>query len=128
MKLLRNPSTADGTFGELKDDRGYRLAYTLEPAIPVIPLGVYACVRGTHQLKDGPPFQTFEITGIPGHSGLLFHSGNTIKDTEGCVLLGTSVMGKTLIESRKAFAFFMDQMRLNVDGFNLSVEEEEEET
>ena len=52
-------------------------------------MGEFNCVRGIHQLSGAAqPFETFEITGVPGHTGLLFHPGNTEMDSSGCVLLG----------------------------------------
>lgn len=52
-----------------------------------VPAGTYECVLGDHTLHSGP-IRTYEITGVPGHSGILFHKGNTEGDSEGCVLLG----------------------------------------
>ena len=57
-----------------------------EPNVSCIPSGTYACRR-----VDSPRFgDTFEITGVPGRDYILFHGGNTSKDTLGCVLIGES--------------------------------------
>lgn len=53
--------------------------------ISCIPAGTYRCTR-TIFYRTGE--QTFEITGVPGRSRILFHAGNTEEDVEGCVLLG----------------------------------------
>lgn len=58
--------------------------------LPIVQPGTYTCVRGIHKLEDGIPFETFEITGVEGHSGLLFHPGNFQKDSKGCTLVGAS--------------------------------------
>jgi hypothetical protein len=66
------------------------------------------------------PFETFEVTGVTWHTGILFHPGNTEKDSSGCILLGTGINGFTLSNSREAFAFFMSGLE-GLDTFNLTV-------
>ena len=108
LTLIRTRSSEAGIFGELKAD-GSHFLYTLEHSYnnaPKIPAGTYTCVRGQHQLHSGP-IETFEITGVEGHSGLLFHPGNTEDDSEGCVLLGRNSSNTALFDSRKAFGMFM---------------------
>jgi hypothetical protein len=62
--------------------------------VPIPLPGTYTCQRGTHHLHDPKnsgqtvPIETFEILGIEGHSGVLFHPGNYNADSDGCVLLG----------------------------------------
>lgn len=58
--------------------------------LPILRPGMYECARGIHRLKDGVKFQTYEVLGIVGHSGILFHAGNYNADSEGCILLGRS--------------------------------------
>jgi hypothetical protein len=94
LRLIRLIYSKDGIFSELYDSGGVKLFETLEHSYmtgklgvwrPKIPIGVFVCVRGVHQLAHSAPFETFEITGINGHVGLLFHSGNFNQDSEGCV-------------------------------------------
>jgi len=83
--LDRHPSEIYGTFGHLYWD-GDEMAVTCEPVEPAIPLGEYVCIP-----HDGTEFQNvWEITNVPGHTEILIHNGNTIKDTKGCVLVGQS--------------------------------------
>jgi Family of unknown function (DUF5675) len=81
---------------------------------PKIPPGVYTCVLGTHSLSNGVPFQTYEITGVAGHSGLLFHTGNWDSDSSGCVLCGQTQIvedGSDMItNSRITFNNFMARL------------------
>lgn len=92
---------------------------------PKVPPGVYKCVRGVHQLDHGGPFETFEITGVPGHSGILFHVGNWPQvNSDGCMLLGLrrGVLDDrpAVCASAQAFASFMSFFA-HEDEFDLEV-------
>jgi hypothetical protein len=133
LKLTRKQFISDGVFSELSDADGNLIAHTLEHAylqddgsyLPKIPNGTYTCVRGMHQL-DGmtQPFSTFEITGVQGHTNLLFHVGNYNSDSEGCVLLGLAVSWsgshQIIINSKVTFTKFM-QLQSGLDKFVLNV-------
>lgn len=90
MRLIRVSSTGEGTFGVLEVG-GYPFCVTLEnpwmnnaPFVSCIPAGVYNCRR-----VDSPRFgDTFEVADVEGRSHVVFHEGNTMKDTHGCILLG----------------------------------------
>lgn len=90
---------------------------------PKIPSGTYLCVRGEHQLEGmAQPFETFEVTNVPGHTNILIHPGNFNKDSEGCILIGLSRDGdKDILQSRAAFEAFMDFQK-GVDSFTLKLE------
>lgn len=130
LTLQRLQSGSDGIFGRLSGD-GLDLR-TLEHAYddghgswaPKLPAGTYTCVRGEHQLAHmTQPFTTFEVTGIPGHTGILFHVGNFNRDSEGCVLLGLYSVDQhppMLIGSMQAFTKFMHALE-GADTFQLSV-------
>lgn len=110
MTLTRTRYSPAGIFGVLTWDEVF-LAVSLEHSYegkPKLPLGDYTCVRGKHQLHGmTEPFTTFEVTGVLGHSGILFHCGNTQWDSEGCILVGSAQVGNQITESRKAFSEFM---------------------
>lgn len=118
---------ATGIFGTLGLPNGVIL-HSLEHAYPdgyghydaKLPSGTYECKLGTHQLHHGGPFQTYEVTGVPGHTGILFHKGNTQSDSEGCILLGMERSGDAVIRSAEAFETFMEALR-GVDSFWLAV-------
>lgn len=146
LTLVRSHSTDKGVFGEILDDAGKHLVFTLEhsyqgtvdvkdtegKALPPIwvaklPYGTFTCKRGQHQLHSGP-IETFEVTGVPGHTGILIHPGNTEDASEGCILVG---IGRTfdqaggglpvaLTQSRDAFKAFLD-LQAGVDEFELLV-------
>lgn len=128
MRLVRYASSEVGIFGELQNDDGKHLYYTLEHAyfldgnyVPKIPIGTYKCVRGQHQLEHmTEPFTTYEITGIDGHSKILFHWGNYNADSSGCVLVGLDHTAEMITNSKEAFNEFMQYMG-TVQEFNLQV-------
>ena len=130
LVLTRSQYRPDGIFGTLTAD-GTWIAATLEHAYESeggewyakIPDGTYTCVRGQHQLAHGGPFETFEVTGVPGHTGLLIHCGNFDRDSEGCILVGTSVAGDHIAASREAFERLM-ALQAGINQFQLEVRRE----
>lgn len=126
--LSRMRQRKSGCFGQLETENGTLICYTLEHAypdrdlwMPKVPVGTYPCIRGTHQLDHAPePFETFEITEVPGHSGILFHCGNMEDDSAGCVLLGLVQGPDKILQSRKAFNQFM-KLQAGVNEFTLVV-------
>lgn len=141
--LTRFRIDQDGAFSYLKDDQGNQVCVTgshsfLQPDgqtwAPVTPPGVYQCVRGKHTIENPTPtdpenlttFETFEITGVAGHTGVLFHFGNWPKSqSKGCELMGMSfgiLAGLEAVEqSVIAFNKFM-LLQSGVDTFELTVE------
>ncbi len=73
-----------------------------------IPPGRYRC-RQTQYASGGYP--TYEVTGVVGHSRLLFHAGNVELDSEGCILVGQRFgwigIKPGVLNSRLGFAEFM---------------------
>lgn len=125
-KLVRVEETLDGTLGVLALD-GEALAVTLElpdrgnrQDVSCIPPGRYMCRR-----VESPRFgRTFEVTGVPGRSHILFHKGNTGEDTHGCILLGEK-FGKlkgnrAVLNSGATFAAFLARVE-TVEQFDLLV-------
>lgn len=134
MVLRRLANRQDGIVGELQSDDilSFKCA-TLEHAyaddrggwFSKIPIGFYKCVRGMHKLTHGPMFETFEIKYVPGHTGILFHTGNFNNDSMGCVLLGERMEDRPgqavmIANSKITFELFMRAQR-NVKEFNLTV-------
>lgn len=93
LTLLRVEEGDSGTFGVLLID-GEFFCVTLEPpdrdnreCISNIPPGHYEC-RKVNSPKYG---ETYEIANVTNRTHILFHAGNTVKHTKGCVLLGKEV-------------------------------------
>ena len=109
MKLIltRIARKAEYTIGRLEDENGKRICDTLEPTgrdykggemkIPkksAIPEGSYRVV-----VTKSWRFQKYLplLVGVPGFEGVRIHSGNTSRDTEGCILVGQNLqVGKVL--------------------------------
>jgi len=79
-----------GTFGVLRLNKEL-FCVTLEPpdrlnskGISSIPAQQYYC----YPYMSGKFGPTWRIADIPGREGILFHPGNTIHNTSGCILLG----------------------------------------
>lgn len=131
LKLVRSEFGEDGIFGQLfRTDNNSQIAFTLEHAYqqpdgtwkPKLPDGTYVCVRGMHQLASmKTPFETFEITNVPGHTNILIHVGNFDKDSEGCVLIGLHRDTTMILNSKMAFGSFME-LENGVNQFMLTVE------
>jgi len=114
LELIRLEEDARyGTFGVLKIQKQVFCA-TLEladlenlKARSSIPAQQYICVR--RQTPSWP--NTFEVMDVPGRTHILFHAGNLIGDTAGCILLG-EYWGKlkedrAVLNSGKTFTAFM---------------------
>lgn len=127
--LQRLVTDAYGVFGTLSLNNEV-LCYTGEhnyDGKPKLSAGTYTCQRGMHQLASmREPFETFEVLGVIGHTGILFHIGNFPQiDSEGCILVGEAlasykVTGNMLTNSRTEFALLM-QTLAGVDTFTLTV-------
>ena len=87
-----------------------------------IPAQQYSCMR-TVSPKFG---ETFEIVNVPFRWHVLFHKGNTINDTLGCIILaqhyGKLGKDRAVLNSGKTFNEFMNIMK-GVDRFNLTIKE-----
>ena len=117
-----------GTFGVLKINKEV-FCVTLEPGDlenkwnrSSIPAQQYIC-----RLINSPMFgRTFEITNVPDRDHVLFHAGNRVKDTLGCVLLaqffGKLKGDRAVLNSGATFERFM-QIMAGIDEFHLTVQE-----
>ena len=111
-----------GTFGVLKIDKEL-FCVTLEPrdeenagGISSIPAQQYMCER----YRSGRFPDTWQIMNVPFRFNILFHSGNLVNQTEGCVMLGEHI-GK--LKSNRAIlnsgATFKSFMRITMGHSNL---------
>lgn len=118
-----------GIYGVLIGPKGPVIVTLERPALDgfgkmsSIKAGVYTCKR-----VKSPRFgDTYEVTGVPGRSHILFHAGNTADDSRGCILTGTTfdpvggTDGKSGVTgSKMAFDEMMDLLD-GVPSFTLTV-------
>jgi len=112
IDLTRLESSRHGVVGALLID-GQFVCLTLERPwrenqknVSCIPTGQYNVVKyASSKFKD-----SYLVEDVKDRSGILFHKGNTITDTEGCILLGQIVTRNshaiTLERSTQAFEQF----------------------
>lgn len=118
-----------GTLGYMKI-RKKMFCVTLEPPdelnkpfLSSIPPGQYVCERHV-----SPKFgETFIILGVPDRDNVLFHKGNTVEDTEGCIVVGQHVdklrtFERAILNSGVTFARFMKKME-GRNRFHLTITE-----
>jgi uncharacterized protein DUF5675 len=92
VTIHRRPSTRNGTFGILSIF-GKPTCVTCEepwnnniPNGSCIPVGTYHCIA-----HNGVRFtNVWELQNVSGRDAILIHSGNTINDTHGCILVGNA--------------------------------------
>ena len=131
LKLKRVADNEDATFGVLINGN-IPFAVTLEPAwednkkgISCIPSGPYSCKR-----VKSPKFgDTFEILDVEERTHILFHKGNSERNTQGCVLIAEEfgrLNGKAaVLASGRGFTEFMSILK-QVDEFELIIEDNNE--
>lgn len=117
-----------GTFGVLKINKSV-FCVTLEPAdrlnaqnVSSIPAQQYICYR-----HNSPTFgKTFRVTEVPERANILFHPGNTINHTAGCIIMaeyfGKLKGTRAVLNSGKTFENFMSIMS-DIEFFHLTIRE-----
>lgn len=127
VEILRiSSSTSHGTRGVLTIDKlpfcvTLELPWRLnEPNRSCIPAGLYTCKRYKSDRYD----DTFKVWGVYNRDSILFHPGNFLTDTDGCILPGRSFGSPgekiLIVQSRTAFFSFMRYLAAD-NSFYLSV-------
>lgn len=90
-------------------DRKLEAGGTKIPRETCIPRGTYQVIVSlSNRFKRELPL----LLDVPQFSGVRIHPGNTAADTEGCILVGSSVQNETLINSRTAFELLLARIRI----------------
>lgn len=106
--LQRLSSSSRGTIGrvtvpaELFNGTIPLVFHSLEPPIPCLSVGKHQCIYSWSNKFNKHMCFVDDLE----HVGIMFHEGNTVKDTEGCVLLGSNSHDYLLTNSRKALDKF----------------------
>lgn len=115
IKLHRKIFTDDSTIGEMYID-GEFFCFTLEDKerphkiqnVTAIPKGKYEVVINfSNRFKKYMPL----LLNVPNYTGIRIHSGNTSKDTEGCILVGDVFTKNFIGNSRRTFLALMKKLR-----------------
>lgn len=121
LELIRLESSEEGTIGILKLNKDI-LCFTLEEKYrenqqnkSCIPTGQYSV-----EPKYSPHFgNVMKVLNVDGRTEILFHKGNTVEDTDGCILLGDRQGflngSRAILDSGKAFINFMDLVQNDRD-------------
>ena len=128
LELKRRELKPDFTIGELFVDDD-RLCFTLEDRVraageakvygkTAIPAGVYRVL-----LTYSPRFKRImpELLDVPGFKGIRIHSGNTVDDTEGCILVGMRLGLGCIEDSRTAYNLLIDRLRSTDDRVEIYI-------
>jgi len=119
IEIKRNPSSGKCTIGKLFID-GVFECYTLEDVVrekkikneTAIPVGTYkVIINMSNRFKRLLPL----LIGVTGFEGVRIHSGNSDKDSQGCVLVGQSVGIDCILNSRIAFGKLFAKMQAAKD-------------
>ena len=108
LKLIRDVHDCNYTGGRLYLDGDF-FCWTLEPAPPVVPLGIYQVDMTTSARAQrgelwtpAPDGRLPLLARVPGHEGIRIHAGNFAKDTQGCILVGDRRAEGAVYQSRTA--------------------------
>jgi hypothetical protein len=126
MKLIREPSTPDGTRGTWYDDDSSRLCYTIElpwlqnePDKSCIPSGVYEFVK---YLSPKHGFDVWLAQDVPGRSDIEIHPANLASELLGCIGTGDTlgdIDGRiAVLNSQVTFRMLMSKLP---DSFYLTI-------
>lgn len=104
ITLVRDDRTSARTFGTMTFPDGWRCETLEDPHRRVkimgetcIPVGRYAVI-----IDKSQRFQTMlpRLLNVPEFSGIRIHSGNTVDDTSGCILVGNRRADNMVLNSR----------------------------
>lgn len=123
LLVTREEFAEQYTIGSMAVD-GEFMYYTLEDpvrehkikGITAIPAGTYkGIVNMSNRFQKMMPV----LLDVPGFEGVRIHTGNTAKDTEGCILIGLNKSVSMIYKSRPAFFDLM--LRLKGQPFTITI-------
>lgn len=107
-------SKFDSIQGELYVN-GLFFCHTIERLSTCIPTGRYSLA-----VSYSPKFhRLLPLVSVKGRSGIRIHSGNTSKDSQGCILVGKLDSNFTIINSRVTLQLLLDVLHDHVSQFTI---------
>lgn len=126
LLLIRDKFTKNSTIGELFLN-GERMCDTLENPyinnernISCIPEGQYKVRLRTARESATRDYLHLLVQDVPNRDYILFHRGNTAKDTSGCILVGLGSQQDFVSYSTLAMDLLMKEI-INLGGININL-------
>jgi hypothetical protein len=126
LLLLRDTFSENSTIGELFLN-GERMCDTLEnpyinneKRISCIPEGEYKVRLRTARESATRDYVHLLVEDVPNRDYILFHRGNSAKDTSGCILVGLGSQQDFVQNSTLAMDLLMKEI-LNLGGTNINL-------
>lgn len=126
LRLVREHFTETSTIGRLFVDNVFE-CYTLEDRVrPVKVKGTTAIDKGRYEVvvtfsnrfRKKMPL----LVDVPNFAGVRIHAGNTHKDTEGCILVGTSRAVDFIGGSKLAYVALLPKLQRACDAGKVYLE------
>ena len=116
LLIVRETYTDESVIGKLYLN-GEFVSYTLELAwnnnqksISCVPRGVYDCKVRLAKDSASRNYDHLILEDVPNRSYILFHTGNTAKDSRGCILTGMMKGDNVIYQSKTAHSLLMDKI------------------
>ena len=126
LLILRDTFTEESTLGELFVN-GERFCDTLElpyrdnrRSVSCIPIGRYKVRMRYPRESATRDYLHLLVQDVPNRDYILFHRGNTSKDTRGCILVGLGSQQDIVNNSTLAMDLLMKEV-INLGGENINL-------
>ena len=126
LLIIRDTFTKESTIGELFLN-GERMSDTLElpwkdnqKRVSCIPEGEYKVRLRTAKESGSRDYLHLLVQDVPNRDYILFHRGNSAKDTRGCILVGLGSQQDFVQNSTFAMDLLMKEI-LNLGGTNINL-------
>ena len=126
LLLIRDTFSKESILGELFLN-GEIICDTLENPwkdnqrnISCIPEGEYPVRIRLARESASRDYLHLLVKDVPNRDWILFHRGNTAKDTSGCILVGLGTQQNTVNNSRLAMELLMKEI-INLGGENINL-------
>jgi hypothetical protein len=116
LLIVRETYTDKSVIGKLYLN-GEFVSYTLElswnnneKSISCVPRGVYDCKVRLAKDSASRNYDHLILEDVPNRSYILFHRGNSSKDSKGCILTGMMKGDNVIYQSKTAHTLLMDKI------------------